>query len=220
MLFIVDFDGTISQKDTLDAMLERFADPAWETLEQSWLAGEIDAVECMSQQVSMIRADQLSLEKFFREIKLDYGFKAFYQYASQIGKVIIASDGLDQAIKISMQHAGFPSVPFFSNHLNYEPNGIKMTFPNRQANCQGGNGNCKCAVAQSQKQYPNEKIVLVGDGKSDACIAAKADVVFAKGKLIKHCETHNIPHTPFSNFEEVLAHIITWPEGKSLAASF
>lgn len=214
MLFIVDFDGTISQRDTIDALLEKFADARWQTLEQQWLDGEIDAVECMSRQISLVKADHISLESFFRTIALDHSFVSFYRYARQFAKVVIASDGLDHAIKVAMQQAGFPAVPVFANRLNFEPGGIRMTFPNRKADCAGGNGNCKCAVAKAQQQFSNEKIVLIGDGKSDACLSRKADVVFAKGSLVKFCEKNQVPYLPFDTFDDVLATISAWPESQ------
>lgn len=212
MLFIVDFDGTISKSDTIDALLEKFADDRWQQYEQSWLAGEIDAVTCMSNQLALVDADHIALESFFRTIELDHSFCQFHAFARQFAHVVIASDGLDHAIKVSMQHSNFPDVPVFANHLNFEPQGIRMTFPNRKPDCAGGNGNCKCAVANAQRAYAGEKVVLIGDGKSDACLAQRADVVFAKGSLVKHCEKNNIPFIPYSTFDDVLAELQSWPE--------
>ena len=40
MLFVVDFDGTISTRDTIDQLLEKFADPSWEDLEKDWCKKE------------------------------------------------------------------------------------------------------------------------------------------------------------------------------------
>jgi 2-hydroxy-3-keto-5-methylthiopentenyl-1-phosphate phosphatase len=211
MLFIVDFDGTISVKDTIDAMLEKFADPSWEDIEQEWLDGHITAVECMSKQIGMVRADNVALESFFRGIQLDASFLPFYKHVSQFAKVVIASDGLDHAIKVSTRNAGWPEIPIYSNHLNFEPEGIKMTFPLRKADCTGGNGMCKCAVAKNLSADAGGPIVLIGDGKSDACIAHMADIVFAKGSLIKHCEKNGIKHHKFQTFADVLAMIKKWP---------
>jgi 2-hydroxy-3-keto-5-methylthiopentenyl-1-phosphate phosphatase len=212
MLFIVDFDGTISRRDTIDTLLEKFADDRWQQYEQDWLAGKIDAVECMSRQLALVKADNIALESFFRSIELDDSFRKFHVFAKRFARIVIASDGLDHAIKVSMQHAAFPELPIFANHLQFDPNGITMTFPNRQPDCAGGNGNCKCAVATGQRAFPTEKIVLIGDGKSDACLSKRADVVFAKGSLVKHCVNNHIPFTPFSTFDDVLATIKTWPE--------
>ncbi len=211
MLFIVDFDGTISVKDTIDAMLERFADPSWEDIEAQWLAGDITAVECMSQQIRMVKADNVTLEGFFRGIQLDASFLPFYQHVKRFAKVAIASDGLDHAIKVATRNAAWPEIPIYANHLNFVPDGIEMSFPLRKQDCKGGNGMCKCSVAKNLAAESGGPIVLIGDGKSDACLAKYADIVFAKGSLIKHCETNDIKHYRFQTFADVLAIIKKWP---------
>lgn len=210
MLFVVDFDGTISQGDTIDALLETFADDRWQAYERAWLAGEIDAVTCMQQQLALVKADNIAIESFFRSIQLDHSFLRFYALAKQVGKVVIASDGLDHAIKVAMQHARFPNIPMFANRLHFTPQGIRMSFPNRQADCAGGNGNCKCAVARSQQTAASEPIVLIGDGKSDACLAQRADVVFAKAGLLRFCIDRQIPHIPFHTFDDIVAVLQDW----------
>lgn len=214
MLFIVDFDGTISVKDTIDAMLEQFADPSWQDIEHEWLDGKITAVECMARQIDMVKADHMTLENFFRGIQLDASFLPFYNHVTRFAKLVIASDGLDHAIKVAMRNTGWPEIPVYSNHLNFIPQGIKITYPLRKDDCTGGNGMCKCAVAKSLAVDSLGPIILIGDGKSDACISAMADIVFAKGSLIKHCEKNEIKHHKFQTFADVLAIIKQWPVEK------
>jgi 2-hydroxy-3-keto-5-methylthiopentenyl-1-phosphate phosphatase len=213
MLFIVDFDGTISVKDTIDAMLEKFAVSTptqnWEDIEQEWLDGNITAVECMSRQI--VQTDNISLENFFRGIQLDASFLPFYKHVTQFAKLVIASDGLDHAIKVATKNAGWPEIPVYSNHLSFTPRGINMSFPRIKADCKGGNGMCKCAVARELAIDAIGPIVLIGDGKSDACISGMADIVFAKGSLIKHCEKNDIKHHKFQTFADVLATVKKWP---------
>src|SRR5471032_695977 len=38
---VCDFDGTITRTDVIDTILERFADPSWEAVEDEWLSGKI-----------------------------------------------------------------------------------------------------------------------------------------------------------------------------------
>ena len=211
MLFIVDFDGTISVKDTIDAMLEKFAPPSWEDIEQEWLDGKITAVECMSRQIDMVEADNISLENFFRSIQLDASFLPFYKHVTKFAKLVIASDGLDHAIKVATKNADWPEIPVYANHLNFTPKGIKMTFPLIKSDCKGGNGMCKCAVARQLAVDAIGPIILIGDGKSDACISGMADIVFAKGSLIKHCEKNEIKHHKFQTFADVLTIVKKWP---------
>ena len=214
MLFIVDFDGTLSVKDTIDDMLERFADPSWEDIEQSWLNGDINAVECMTQQVRMVKSDNITLESFFRGIQLDATFVPFYKHISQFAKVAIVSDGLDHAVKVAMRSAAMPDIAIYANHLQFTPSGLDISFPNKVEGCAGGNGTCKCTIAQNLSLESGGPVVLIGDGKSDACLAGRADIVFAKGSLIKHCEKNNIQHHKFQTFADVLAKVKTWPTEK------
>jgi 2,3-diketo-5-methylthio-1-phosphopentane phosphatase len=209
VLFVIDFDGTLSVGDTVDAMLERFAEPAWTAVEQQWLDGRITAIECMQAQLRMVKTDHVTLENFFRSIQLDASFLPFYRHVSQFAEVAIVSDGLDHAIKVAMRNAAMPDLPVYANKLHFEPDGIDISWPHRNLACKGGNGVCKCAVARNLSGG-DQRVVLIGDGKSDACLAAEADVVFAKSGLIRHCEANNIPHYKFQTFADVLAKVKSW----------
>jgi 2,3-diketo-5-methylthio-1-phosphopentane phosphatase len=209
MLFVVDFDGTLSVRDTVDAMLERFADPSWEDIENEWLDGKITAVQCMQKQLHMVKADHVTLEGFFRSIQLDASFLPFYKYVKEFSNVVVVSDGLDHAINVAMKNADFPELPIYANKLHFVPDGIDMSWPHKNRTCKGGNGVCKCKVAENLSMG-EKPVVLIGDGKSDACLAKSADVVFAKGSLIKYCEANDIPHIKFQTFADVLAVVKNW----------
>src|SRR5690606_23785764 len=146
------------------------APPAWRDVEQRWLDGDITAVECMQQQLRMVDADHITLENFFHGIKLDASFLPFYEHVSQFAQLAIVSDGLDHAVKLAMKNAGLPELPVYANKLHFVPQGIDISWPHRNADCRGGNGTCKCAVA-SDLAGGKRTVVLVGDGKSDACLA-------------------------------------------------
>lgn len=221
MLFIIDFDGTLALKDTVDAMLDKFAPAVWRDVEQEWISGRITAVECMRRQIRMVNADQVALEKLFRAIELDATFLPFYRHVRASSTVAIVSDGLDHAITIAMRDVDVPKLPVFANHLIFKPRGIDITFPHLTPQCTAGNGVCKCAVAGELSGPAGGPVVLVGDGKSDACLAGSADVVFAKSRLLDYCNEQGIAHIPFSTFADVLAVVKTWPVGQPrLTASF
>lgn len=219
MIFIIDFDGTLSPDDTVDKLLENHADPAWEDLERDWLAGRISALECMRDQIGLVRADRIRLEKFFQGIKVDPHFRTFWRHVREFAEVAIVSDGLDHAIKVALQGANLSALPVFANQLSFvAPDSLSLSFPHRKNDCRGGNGVCKCAIATQLAQTHGGPVILVGDGKSDACLAGMADTVFAKGSLIKHCESERIPYIGFNDFSEVLDVVKTWPVDTALTA--
>jgi 2-hydroxy-3-keto-5-methylthiopentenyl-1-phosphate phosphatase len=214
MLFVIDFDGTLSVGDTVDAMLERFADDRWKDLEDEWLKGDITAIECMKQQLDLVKVDQVTLETFFRGIQLDASFIPFHKYISQFSKVAIVSDGLDHAIDVATHNADIPAMPIYANKLTFKPNGVSISYPYRNPDCKAGNGVCKCQIADQLSADDGGPVVLIGDGKSDYCLAKHADIVFAKGKLITHCEQENISFRRFQTFAEVLEVVKSWDVAK------
>jgi 2,3-diketo-5-methylthio-1-phosphopentane phosphatase len=213
MIFIIDFDGTLATEDTVDTLLEHHAPPRWEELEADWLAGRISALECMREQIALVRADRITLGKFFQRIQLDPHFLAFWKHVRQFAAVAVVSDGLDYAIQTALRGAGLSSLPVYANQLNFiTPDSLELTFPHRQTDCRGGNGVCKCAIAKQLASRHGGPVVLVGDGKSDTCLAGVADMVFAKSSLLKHCIEQKIPHIAYENFSDVLNVVKTWTQ--------
>ncbi len=212
MIFIIDFDGTLSPEDTVDKLLEHHADPLWQELESDWLGGRISALECMREQVALVRADRIALGKFFQDIRLDPHFSAFWQYVREFAGLAVVSDGLDYGIKAALRGAGLSGFPVFANQLDFvAPDRLSLSFPYQNADCRSGNGVCKCAIARQMAVQHGGPIVLIGDGKSDACLAGIADIVFAKSSLIKHCEDQGISPIAFEDFSDVLSIVKTWP---------
>ena len=64
----VDFDGTIAPSDATDMLFEQFADPSWREVEEEWQAGVIGSRECMTRQVSLLRATPQELVAAAREV--------------------------------------------------------------------------------------------------------------------------------------------------------
>lgn len=218
MIFLVDFDGTLACNDSVDNLLERYADPTWREIENEWVDGRITAIECMRRQLRLVKADHLTLETFFRGIQLDASFLPFLRSVHGFAKVAIVSDGLDHAIATATRAADFPPLPIYANHLQFVPDGLDISYPYRDPSCTAGNGVCKCGVAKTLASESGGPIVLIGDGKSDACLAERADAVFAKGSLIRHCESRGIPFHRFQTFADVLREVRKWPHTATTTA--
>jgi 2-hydroxy-3-keto-5-methylthiopentenyl-1-phosphate phosphatase len=200
---IVDFDGTISRHDTTDQILECFAEPEWRAIEDEWLAGRIGSRECMRRQVELLRVSPAVLDAFIGDIEIDWGFSAFVRACSRHDiPVTVVSDGLDRTIRMVLTRAGLGHLPVVANHL--EPVGAgrwRLSSPYADARGACASGTCKCAVADALHR---PLTLLVGDGKSDHCVAGRADIVFAKKGLIAHCRDNALPHQPFTDFSQAV----------------
>ena len=52
---------------------------------------------------------------------------------------------------------------------------------------------------------------MIGDGRSDMCVASGADFVFARDSLAEHCERNGIPYAQFDSFAELPALLAKLP---------
>jgi 2,3-diketo-5-methylthio-1-phosphopentane phosphatase len=207
----VDFDGTIVPCDVTDFLLERFADPAWHEVEADWEAGRIGSRECTARQVALLEASPNQVQDAISQLHIDPGFPAFVRQCEQNGiGVTIVSDGFDFVIERVLRNAGL-AVPFFANHLEgIGVNRWRVTFPSARSDCRMLAGNCKCAFTEP---YSSSVKVVIGDGRSDFCISAQADLVFAKGTLLDLCRTSRTPHYAFADFFDVTEKLGLWLGG-------
>jgi 2-hydroxy-3-keto-5-methylthiopentenyl-1-phosphate phosphatase len=203
---LCDFDGTVAVDDTTDTLLDRFGRDGWEVLEADWRAGRINSHDCMAGQVALLDMDRSELDAHLDAREVDAAFEQFVRIAQTHGiHIEILSDGLDYAIHRILARNGLDGLPVTANALQ-EAGARKwrLNFPNASATCRVASGTCKCVSAR-RAHGARKKVLMIGDGASDFCVAESADFVFAKGKLIAHCIAKNIAHAPILDFADVIA---------------
>jgi 2-hydroxy-3-keto-5-methylthiopentenyl-1-phosphate phosphatase len=206
----VDFDGTIAPSDTTDLLLERFADPSWEAVEEEWKAGRIGSRECLVRQINLVRATPSQFDTFVAGIELDPGFQGFVDLCRAGGHdITVVSDGLDRTVDSVLARFGL-MLPHFANHLEWlGGDRWRLTFPHARSDCRALSGNCKCQFAEAAV---GKARIVVGDGRSDFCVAGGADLVLAKGPLARHCRAENLPYFAFQSFTEATDLLTRWLE--------
>lgn len=197
----VDFDGTIAERDVTDTVLTEFASPEWVNVEKLWQSGVIGSQECLARQMALVDATLETVLAFVEQIAIDRYFPLFVRHirASKIPFAVI-SDGFSLFIQRILIKAGLFDVPVFANQLAEENGRLRASFTNNAVGCPSGT--CKCFTAGILAN--GLPVVLIGDGRSDFCLADRADYVFAKGKLAGYCQSMGIPHTEFGDFREVV----------------
>jgi 2-hydroxy-3-keto-5-methylthiopentenyl-1-phosphate phosphatase len=205
---LVDFDGTIAKVDTTDLLLERFAEPGWLAIEDEWKAGRIGSRECMIRQINLVKATPSQYDDFVSSIEIDPGFSDFLAACRERDlDVVVVSDGLDRTVGTVLKRAGF-DLPYRANCLQtVGADRWRLTFPHARGDCQVLSGNCKCQFADDARGSVR---VVVGDGRSDFCVAGRTDLVLAKGALADHCRDRGLPHFAFTKFDEATAAFVRW----------
>lgn len=204
----VDFDGTIAPAEPTDHLFDRFADPSWRAVDEAWQAGKLKSWEATAQNVSLLRATPDELTRFLRAIPIDPAFPAFVDLCRRSGaRVTVVSDGLDLVLSTMLGTAGI-DLPCFANQLVWQGGDRwEARFPHRRTNCAYQMGNCKCA---HRRRVATARNVMVGDGRSDFCIAERCQLVIAKGSLLRRCREHRLPHVPMLNFGDACRGFARW----------
>jgi len=196
-----DFDGTITRVDCVDLILEQLSEPGWEEIEERWISGEIGSRQCMAEQVALLSGGWSAIESVLDSVEIEPSFPDFATWCRASGiRFTIVSDGLDCAIDYILTREGITVDAIIANHLaETDDDRLRLSFPYAQTDC--GSGVCKCRIVDGIATAA--KRIYIGDGRSDFCSAGKTDLLFAKNKLLAHCQKEGIACIPFTSFKEV-----------------
>ena len=219
-ILFLDFDGTISRRDAVDAILETYADPEWLSLEADWRAGRIGSRDCLHAQMSLVRASRKQIDTLLDEIGIDEDLVALLEMcATQHISTHIVSDGFDYCIRRILSGANKRIAAFLrggrvcASHLESRGHLWRTEFPFFHQTCGHGCATCKPAVMRLLNKT-NAPAIFVGDGLSDRYAVESADLVFAKDGLGTYCTEQSIKHTPYQDLGDVATHINRWLAGR------
>jgi 2-hydroxy-3-keto-5-methylthiopentenyl-1-phosphate phosphatase len=209
----LDFDGTVSRADVVDALLERFGAPEWRRLEDEWRAGRIGSRACLAAQIACVTASPADMHAAIDAIALDSGFPALLEAAAHHEvPVHIVSDGFDYCIgrmlrRLPPRLMRTIADGVHASHL--EPAGAgrwRTSFPFYPDACEHGCATCKPRLMR-ELTVGDRPSVFVGDGLSDRFAVRAADLVFAKHSLSAYCDRESIVHTRYDDLAIVAADI-------------
>jgi len=208
-IVFLDFDGTITKRDAVDAILETFADPRWLEIEEEWKQGRIGSRECLGAQMRLVRATKDQVDALLDSIEIDEGFVKLLETCATRGvEAHIISDGFDYCIDRILARPSLNlrvrlnGVRILSSHLEADRDRWLVDFPSFHQSCGHGCATCKPAM-MSLLNRDGGPTIFVGDGLSDRYAATSADLVFAKDKLAAFCREQQIAHRQFRSLADV-----------------
>ncbi len=198
-----DFDNTITKHDVLDDMLARFSrNNQWLELEEKWKRGKIGSLECLKGQIEGIDITKTALDRYLSKVKIDPYFKRLRKFLNSRNiKTIVLSDNFDYILKNIIKYNGIHNLKTYSNKLKLSGNRLIPFFPFSNKKC-GDCAHCKKTTLLTNSTK-DDIIVYIGDGLSDVCPAEYADLVFAKGYLLKCMKNRNGSLVPYKTMKDI-----------------
>ncbi len=206
LLIAVDFDGTVTQRDTLHVIVEAFGDPdVWDSLEPALHAGDITVEDALARQFATVHATPEDVRELVAaRAPIRAGFVDFVGWAHAAGhEVVVLSNGFRSVITPVLADAGLGDLEVVSNDCTFASGGAVIQWQDRGPRCDVCDRPCKRAPLTERRR--GRRTVMIGDGISDRCVAEIADRVYARDFLARDLASRGRPFTPYDDFDQVRA---------------
>lgn len=203
MIIFTDFDGTITKIDTLNLVLDEFADGDWREIENKVTHHILTEKEALQAEFDLVNASYEPVIQFLLEhVEIDETFIEFTEWCKLNNiELVVLSGGFKEFIQVVFKRFGVKEIPFYSNSvqvINNEWKIIQSSLPKINNLCNHCKTNHLIEVKKSEK-----KVIYIGDGNTDRCPAENADIVFAKNELAKYLKKKNKLFYNYKNFKDI-----------------
>ena len=208
-MIVLDFDGTVTEKDIGDEVCDRFAPPAWREIDAAWIRNEISLPDAQRKMWALARAERPAALDYARQVgHLRAGLDGLMAWSRARGAALwLASGGFDFYIEALLGDRLGAFARTYFNRTRFTDGRIEVDFPHAALACQ------RCAVCKGkvcdEARATGRPVVFVGDGSSDRCAVGRADHIFAvRGSLLERtCRERDVACVAFDSFDEVSARL-------------
>jgi 2-hydroxy-3-keto-5-methylthiopentenyl-1-phosphate phosphatase len=192
---IVDWDGTVTVRDSQWMLLERFGDREIFAATEDALGVTLSYREVMERQLATVCAPLEEAVAFLvAEVEVRRGFAAL---ADRFDPLVLSS-GFVETIEPILAREGV-EVELAANRIEARPDGWRIVWRD-ETPCPVCGDLCKRRMLPAARP-----LVYVGDGYSDRCAALAADRVFATRALATYLDAAGVAYEPFETFDDVAA---------------
>ncbi|MGG1660614.1 2-hydroxy-3-keto-5-methylthiopentenyl-1-phosphate phosphatase [Brevibacillus sp. NRS-1366] len=208
LVLFCDFDGTITEKDNIVAIVRKFAPPEWEALTEQILSQKISVQEGVGKLFQLLPSSlrQEIVDYIVNEATIRPGFPEFVSFCRKEGiELLITSGGIDFFVEPILSPFDLSGVPIYCNGSDFSGERITITWPHScDDHCTNGCGMCKTTIIRRYDPASHYRVVI-GDSITDLAGAKIADFVIARSFLAQKSEELQLPHQTFATFHDVIA---------------
>ncbi len=213
ILFVSDFDNTISLKDFYWVVIEKYFPIEGRQEYVKWKQGAYTDFEFLSWVFGRLDLSEQALREDILRIPLDPYFKVFVDDLWQHqGEICIVSAGNDYYINILLQRYQMTAIPVYSNLGLFDKRAIKMQPSSTEVFFSPRYGIDKAKVVESLKK-PETLLCYAGDSDPDFEAGKLATIRFAKGELQPLYRQAGIDFVPIESYKDIHQYFMkeVWP---------
>ena len=191
MRLFVDWDGTVTVRDSLVQVIHEFGDPAILSELEPRVGLDLTLHEEIAAEFAAITAPLDEVAAWVVEhVEVRPGLTELAEL-----RPVIVSAGFHELIEPVLEREGI-ELDVLANRVDARPDGWRVHFRD-ESSCPSCGEPCKRAG------LAGAPYVYVGDGYSDRCAALAAERVFARDSLAAFLTDRGFPYEPFRDFRDL-----------------
>jgi 2-hydroxy-3-keto-5-methylthiopentenyl-1-phosphate phosphatase len=199
-----DFDGTITAVETFAGMLKEFAPTLSAELMPLMYARKLTLRQGVRQILESIPSQRYPEIISYAESKpIRPGLSELLDWLNHRSvPFVVISGGLRNMVEAVLKRSqnGSPLIDQVASIFALD---INTTGEYLQVHSDFEEDTELVAKVKVMEQYPASQAIAIGDSLTDINMALKADVVFARDRLIDYLEAENKPYIPWDDFFDV-----------------
>jgi 2-hydroxy-3-keto-5-methylthiopentenyl-1-phosphate phosphatase len=190
---VLDWDGTVTERDTLHMVIERYGDFAVFSALEEEVGGRMSLDEVIALEMATVtaRIDEV-VDWLLAEVRVRRGFAELVERHDPL----IVSAGFHETIDPILRREGV-SARVVANHVTPDPSGWRSTFPDGPL-CDVCGERCKRAAVAGLGAF-----AYAGDGVSDRCVSLAAERRFARAGLADWLDDQGVGYEPFDDLYDI-----------------
>lgn len=193
MRLVLDWDGTVTERDSLWMALEAFGDrEIFQRVEEDLVRSARSFKEVMELEFATMRAPLDEVVAFLLEhVRVRPGFREL----AERDRPLVLSSGFEELILPVLAREGV-ALEVRANRLEARPDGWSVRWRDPEP-CE------RCGDLCKRRSLPPGPLAYVGDGYSDRCAALAADRVFARDGLADWLDGEGAAYERFADLHDV-----------------
>ncbi len=192
MRLVVDWDGTITVRDSLVEVIHEFGDPALLAELEPRVGVDLTLHEEIALEFAAITAP---LDEVAAWVVEHVRVRAGLHELAALQPLVISA-GFHELIDPVLAREGV-ELEVLANRVDVRPDGWVVRFRDEAA-C------ATCGEPCKRGSLADESYIYVGDGYSDRCAALAAERVFARDALATHLDELGVAYEPFADLDDVV----------------
>ncbi len=187
----MDWDGTVTVRDSLVQVLHEFGDPALLAELEPRVGVDLTLHEEIALEFQTITTPlDVVVDWVVEHVEVRPGLRELAAY-----EPMVISAGFHELIEPVLEREGI-ELEVLANRLDARHDGWVVRFRDETA-C------AVCGEPCKRGSLAGEPYVYVGDGYSDRCAALAAEKVFARDGLARYLDERALPYGPFDDLHDV-----------------